>query len=177
MQRKWSRPAAVSLAALLVLAQPGSALGQSAVPSAGTSGGALSVAFLGDPGPLDPSQGYDQTSWMLERLLWDTLVTYDEGTTIVPALAAELPTISDDGLTYTFDLRPDANFVQGGEVLRPVTADDVVFSLNRLLRPDVTPTPSPVGPAFFSVISGAAEVLSGAATEATGLVARWFEEL
>ncbi len=146
-------------------------LGTATQGGAGAQGGQLSVAFENDPGPLDPSQSYDSTAWVLERLLWDTLVTYDEGTTIVPGLAAEMPAVSDDGLTYTFDLRPDANFVRGGEVLRPVTAQDVVFSLNRLLRPDLAPSPSPVGTSFLSVIEGADAVLSGESTEASGIVA------
>lgn len=129
----------------------------------------LSIAFASDVSTLDPAVGYDAISFPIEHALYDTLITYDEGTTLVPALAAEMPTISDDGLVWTFDLRPDVSFVRKGEVVREVTAQDVVFSLNRLLRPDLLPTPSPVGPSFFAVIEGASDVLSGAAATASGL--------
>src|SRR5262245_13753179 len=129
-------------------------------------GGTLRIAWESDIQHFDPALGYDVVSWPAERLMFDTLVTYDEGTNLVPRLATEMPTISDDGLTYTFKLHPDVPFVRKGEVVRTVTADDVVYSLNRLLRPDVTPTPSPVGPAFFAVIDGSEDVLDGSAETA-----------
>jgi ABC-type transport system substrate-binding protein len=134
-------------------------------------GGTLSIAWESDIQYLDPALGYDVVSWPAERLMYDTLVTYDEGTNLIPRLATEMPTISDDGLTYTFTLHPDVPFVRKGEVVRTMTADDVVFSLNRLLRPDLAPNPSPVGPAFFAVIDGADEVISGNAETASGLKA------
>lgn len=131
----------------------------------------LSIAFASDVSTFDPAIGYDALAFPVEHALYDTLVTYDEGTTLVPGLAVAMPTISDDGLTYTFDIRPDVPFVRKGEVVRNVTAQDVVFSLNRLLRPDLVPTPSPVGPSFFSVIAGADDVLSGASETASGIAA------
>ena len=115
----------------------------------------LSFGMSSDISSFDPAVAFDVLSSPIVHSLFDTLVTYDEGTNLVPGLAAAMPTISPDGLTYTFDLRPDATFVRKGEVLRPVTADDVAFSINRLLRPDLAPTPSPVGPSFFSIIEGA----------------------
>ena len=48
-----------------------------------------------------------------------------------PALAADLPTKVDD-TTYEIDLREGATFQNGD----PVTADDVVFSYERVLNPD-----------------------------------------
>lgn len=46
--------------------------------------------------------------------------------------AAESFTISDDGLTYTFQMRPTAKWSNGD----PVTADDYVFSWQRMLHPE-----------------------------------------
>jgi ABC-type transport system substrate-binding protein len=134
-------------------------------------GGTLSIAWEGGIDRLDPALGYDFISWPAERLMFDTLLTYDEGTTLVPGLAAAMPTISDDGLTLTFELRPDVAFVRKGEVVRTMTADDVVHSLNRLLRQDMTPYGSPVGETYFGVIEGADAVLAGTAEGASGLVA------
>jgi len=77
---------------------------------------------------LDPARGYTQTTGIVEQVTYDTLVTFpkDSAASIEPRLA-ESWTISDDGLTYTFTLR-DAKFADGDAV----TADDVIFSLNRL---------------------------------------------
>ena len=109
----------------------------------------LSFGMSSDISSFDPAIAYDVLSSPIVHSLFDTLVTYDEGTNLVPGIAATMPAISPDGLTYTFDLRPGVSFVRKGEILRPVTADDVAYSINRLLRPDLTPTPSPVGTSFF----------------------------
>ena len=52
-----------------------------------------------------------------------------------------------------------------------MTADDVVSSINRLLRPDVMPYPSPIGPSYLTAIVGAQAVLDGTAETATGVKA------
>src|SRR4051812_25855914 len=77
---------------------------------------------------LDPARGYTQTVGIVNQVVYDTLVTFpkDSAASIEPRLASSW-TVSADGLTYTFTLR-DAKFADGN----PVTADDVIFSLNRL---------------------------------------------
>lgn len=136
------------------------------------TGGTLSIAFEGDIASLDPSQGYDFISWPAERLIFETLVGYSGSTDIVPVLATEMPEVSEDGTVYTFTLREGVSFVKpDGSIHREMTADDVVYSLNRLLNPNLTPTPSPVGGSFFALIDGAQAVLDGDAEEASGLVA------
>src|SRR6187200_7060 len=84
--------------------------------SAQEDAGPLTIAFASDVSTFDPAIGYDALAFPIEHALYDTLVTYDEGTTLVPGLAAEMPTISDDGLTYTFDIRTDVPFVRQGEI-------------------------------------------------------------
>jgi ABC-type transport system substrate-binding protein len=119
-----------------------------------------------------PAIDFDVYSWPWERLVFETLITYDAGTTLVPRLATAMPEVSADGLTYTFTLRDGVSFVNAdGSVLRTVEAADFVYSLNRLLNPNLTPSPSPVSTSFFSRIEGAAAVTDGTATEASGLVA------
>jgi ABC-type transport system substrate-binding protein len=135
-----------------------------------TQGGTLSIGYLSDIQTFDPSQGYDVVSWPAERLLYDTLVAYGEGTELEPSLAEEMPTVSDDGLVYTFTLREGVSFVGGdGNVVSEMTADDVVFTFNRLLNPNLTPNPSPVASGFFQIIAGADAVVAGDATEASGV--------
>lgn len=75
---------------------------------------------------LDPNQAVTHASLRVIELMYDGLVDYDAEENIVPGLAASWD-ISDDGLTYTFELQPDAAFSDGS----PVTADDVKFSLER----------------------------------------------
>jgi peptide/nickel transport system substrate-binding protein len=78
---------------------------------------------------LDPARGYTQTTGIINRVTYNTLVTFPDtdASSIQPMLASEWE-ISDDGLTYTFTLRDDVLFSNGD----PLTADDVVFTINRL---------------------------------------------
>ncbi len=67
------------------------------------------------------------------RQLFNRLVEFERGTTkIVPALA-ESWNVSDDGLEYTFKLRPGVKFhtTKGFTPTRDFNADDVVFSFER----------------------------------------------
>ncbi|GIJ79182.1 peptide/nickel transport system substrate-binding protein [Micromonospora phaseoli] len=78
---------------------------------------------------LDPGRVYEATGLTAVHALYDTLVTFegsDVGTP-VPALA-ESYEASADATTFTFKLRSGVTFSDGS----PLTADDVVFSLNRL---------------------------------------------
>lgn len=156
---------------------PSGAAGASREPEASdgadpSTGGVLSVAWEGDITSLDPSQGYDFISWPAERLIFETLVTYGDSTELVPGLAAEMPTTSDDGRVYTFTLRDGISFVKpDGSVHRNMTADDVVHSINRVLNPNLTPSPSPVAGAFFVMIAGGQAVVDGEAEVAEGIVA------
>lgn len=64
-------------------------------------------------------------------MMTDTLVSMDwDGRTIRPGLA-ERWEVSPDGKLYTFHLRRDVTFCDG----KPMTAEDVVFSINRWIAP------------------------------------------
>jgi peptide/nickel transport system substrate-binding protein len=80
------------------------------------------------PGRLDPSKALDYAASVLLMNVYDTLVEAKPGGGVMPALATAW-TISDDGKTYTFTLRPDVKFHHGGTV----TSEDVVFTLERTL--------------------------------------------
>jgi peptide/nickel transport system substrate-binding protein len=77
----------------------------------------------------DPARGYTQTTGVVLRATYSTLVTFPDAdaSAIEPMLATEW-SVSEDGLTYTFTLREGVVFSSGN----PVTAADVVFSFNRL---------------------------------------------
>jgi peptide/nickel transport system substrate-binding protein len=77
----------------------------------------------------DPAHAFNPTSGMVNRVAYDTLVTFpDEDASSIEPLLASSWTISDDDLVYTFTLRDDVVFSNGD----PLTAEDVVFSFNRL---------------------------------------------
>jgi peptide/nickel transport system substrate-binding protein len=87
----------------------------------------LSATFANVP-TLDPAIGSDEAAASAFVNLYDTLV-YPEATGgVKPSVATDWST-SSDGLTWTFKLRTDVKFHDG----TPLTADDVVFSLNRML--------------------------------------------
>ena len=123
-------------------------------------GGVLHEASPEDPRYLDPAKGYDTVSWGLEQMLFNTLVDYDAGTTIVPELA-ESWALSPDGRNVSFTLRGDVLFSTG----RPMIAADVKYSLERLLRPAIHSQ----GAEFFHGIEGAKDYIAGRAKEVRGI--------
>lgn len=123
-------------------------------------GGTFLYADADDIRTLDPAIGYDEVSWAAMRLVFDTLVAYDDDLTHIPALAERWEV---DDRVWTFHLRRDVRFHHG----RAMVADDVVASWTRLLDPSLG---SP-GADFFGIIEGADAVLSGASDRVAGLVA------
>src|SRR6266581_4767400 len=83
------------------------------------------------------------------------------GFRVTPELASSFPKISRDGKTYVFTLRKGLRFSTGA----PVTAADVAFTINRLLR-----IHSPLTSAFTEIV-GAQAVVDGKAARASGVVA------
>ena len=57
----------------------------------------------------------------------ESLITTMEDGSLEPNLLTALPEVSEDGMTYSFELLPDVKF-HNGETL---TAGDVVFSMMR----------------------------------------------
>lgn len=77
---------------------------------------------------IDPGVGSDYASSIAFANLYDTLVFPEHDGSLSPWLATDWET-SDDGLTWTFNLRPGVKFHNGDEL----TAEDVAFSMQRLL--------------------------------------------
>jgi len=125
------------------------------------SGGGRLVRLYVDPPTLDPHITTDATSAQIIVELFGGLVTIDPDLNIVSDLA-ETWDISDDGLKYTFYLRPDAKFHDG----KPVTADDVQWSLERATDPL---TESPVADQYLGDIVGVKAKLKGDASTISGV--------
>jgi peptide/nickel transport system substrate-binding protein len=136
------------------------------VPLRAHRGGTLTLAVANEPGEyaqpipteLDPASGY--SAWELLTLTNDGLLGYSqaggaETYKVVPDLATGLPTVSDGGLTYTFQLRKGIRYSTGG-VVQPA---DIRRGIERaLLRSgDKFPKMTP----YLAAIEGSRGCLTG----------------
>lgn len=149
------------LAALILSATAGCGHRNSGGSSA--RAGVLRTALAARPTTLDPALVEDVDTVGLIQQVFGGLVRWGAENRIVPDLA-EAWTVSPDGRTYTFRLRPNARFHQ--PIGRSVTAGDVAYSLARALRPG---TKSPTARSYLSNIVGSDEVTSGRATTLRGV--------
>jgi len=105
-----------------------------------TYGGTLRIAFTGTMDNFDPAWAFLEDSWyILNGGLFDGLYRYDRHGQPQLDLAAAPPTVSADRKVWTFTLRKGVRFSNGTEV----TADDLAFSITRVLDPHLKPSPSP----------------------------------
>jgi peptide/nickel transport system substrate-binding protein len=107
---------------------------ESASPTAAASPGGellLKIGWMNDVDNLNPYIGYETSTYEVLTLNYSTLMGYGLNTEPVPDLATEVPTkenggISEDGLTWTFHLKPGLKWSDG----QPLTAEDVEFTYN-----------------------------------------------
>ncbi|MDQ2784040.1 MAG: ABC transporter substrate-binding protein [Chloroflexota bacterium] len=102
-----------------------------AIPPTGTAaqvqrGGTLTWAYTLIPTKLDPVWSQARTDQLVLAQVVEGLVRNSRESTIEAAVADKW-TVSSDGLTYTFHLRPGVKFHNGA----PVTPEDVIASLTR----------------------------------------------
>lgn len=85
---------------------------------------------------LDPAESFELSPAEFLGNAYDMLVRLDiDDTTKVKGAIADSWTVSDDGLTYTFKLKPGLKFASGN----PVTAEDVAWSFERAVKLDKSP--------------------------------------
>ncbi|QJD83784.1 peptide ABC transporter substrate-binding protein [Cohnella herbarum] len=102
--------------------------------SAGSGKGSkqeMVMNYRADPPALDVSIAESAASFTILGAISEGLYRLDKDMNPQPALAAELPTISEDGLTYTIKLRDGLVWADGS----PLTAKDFVYSYQRTLDP------------------------------------------
>lgn len=103
----------------------------------GLAKGNLVFCSEGSPSGFDTAQYQSGTDNDVSEPLYNRLVEFERGATVVePSLATDW-SISDDGLVYTFNLRPGVKFHSnaGFTPSREFDADDVLFTFNRMLDP------------------------------------------
>ena len=100
--------------------------------AAQTSDETLVVGQIAEPKSLDPQTVTATNDFRILVNVFDGLVRFKRGTLEVePALATDW-TLSDDQLTYTFNLREGVTFHDG----TPFDAEAVKFTFDRMLDPD-----------------------------------------
>ena len=101
----------------------------SAVPN---HGGSFTEGMVGEPRQINPllSQTND-VDRDLSALIYSGLMKYNEDGKLIPDLAKSYE-VSSDGLNYTLYLRDNAFWHDG----RPVTADDIVFTIETAQNAD-----------------------------------------
>ena len=111
-----------------------------------------------EPETLDPHRATSVTSSNITRDLFEGLTEMAPDGSLLPGAASGW-TISEDGLTYTFTLRPEARWSNG----EPVTATDWVYSFRRAVDPATLSDYS----AILYPIAGARAIVAGEAAPET----------
>jgi oligopeptide transport system substrate-binding protein len=137
---------------------------------------------VGIPSPvsLDAAALKDESGRLLVRQIHETLVGFDPVSLALQARLVEAWEVGEDGRRHRFRIRSDATFHDG----KPVRADDVLYSLNRLVS-------GPGGPGSGALLEsvrgfdsvhtlGSAETLEGLTaiddrTVEFSLTAPWFD--
>lgn len=107
------------------------------------SRGELAWAIAYDPKTFDPAKVDDQESELVRYLTGGVLLRFNRSTEKMEGQLAESWSLSPDGKTITFKLRPGLRFSDG----TPLTSKDAVWSLERVLLPS---TGAPVADEFLT---------------------------
>ncbi len=152
MQRDKYRPQTVlfillSLVALLVAACGGSNNQTSqAVGKASADKQILVLPLSGytDIATFDPALSTEISAITVDNLIYTGLVQLDDHLQVRDELAAS-HSLSSDGVTWTFKLKPNLKFSDGA----PLTSADVAYSIDRALEPSLA---SPVAPLYLGLL-------------------------
>ncbi|MFN2144148.1 MAG: ABC transporter substrate-binding protein, partial [Anaerolineales bacterium] len=102
--------------------------GEGATPASGSTD-TIIIGTTDEVHSLDAQDAYSTHDWEIIKNTGVPLLKYAPGTSdLIPGAAVDFPTVSDDGLVYTFTLRDDIKFADG----TPVTAADYVRSWARI---------------------------------------------
>jgi peptide/nickel transport system substrate-binding protein len=143
--RSWRRALALLLAAVAALSLAACGSG-----SDGREGGVLRATFGSFPDYLDPALSHSEEGWTAIYNTYVPLLTYNHadgkaGSEVIPGLARELPAISPDEKTYSFQLREGLRYSDG----TAVKASDFKNAVERVFRLNSSGSP------FYTDIVGA----------------------
>jgi peptide/nickel transport system substrate-binding protein len=114
-----------------------------------SKGGTLTYDLTNVPDSTDPGNTYYAYMWNLTRLWATPLMTYksapgNAGLQVVPALATGPGVVSNNGLTWTYTIKPNVKFEDG----TTVTSQDVKYAVERTFAKTVLPN----GPSYFQLL-------------------------
>src|SRR6266516_4569032 len=116
-RRRWIGMVGLALAITLVAAACGGGGGGGKTGGGVQKGGVLRTAQedFGFTNAFDPTGEYLASAITMYQALTRTLINYKHvagppGNKLYPDLATAMPTVSSDGLTYTFKLKSDLKF-------------------------------------------------------------------
>lgn len=107
-------------------------------PQIGSPGGTLTLATISDPKSFNPIVAKETSTTIFTGLIFEGLTRVNGVSLEVEPHLAKSWSVSEDGLTWTFQLREDVVW-QDGEKF---TSDDVVFTFNDLIYNPQIPTSS-----------------------------------
>jgi peptide/nickel transport system substrate-binding protein len=111
-------------------------VGMGASQAATPKDGLVMADFIDDMISLDPAEVFEFSAAEYQAQVYDRLVTYPvDRVEDLQGLVAESWSVSDDGLTFTFKIRDGITFHSGN----PLTAEDVAYSLRRVVKLDKSP--------------------------------------
>lgn len=97
-------------------------------------GGSIVLSTISDPKSFNDITAKETSTTEILQYVFEGLTRSNPHTLQVEPNLAERWKVSEDGLTWTFYLRKDVRWSDG----QPFTADDVVFTFNRLIyNPDI----------------------------------------
>jgi peptide/nickel transport system substrate-binding protein len=172
-RRQRLRLVGLALAVALVAAACGGGDdgGQGAPDQTVQRGGVFRTATtdFGFTNGFDPTGEYLGSAFTLYTALVRTLVSYkfvagDEGNKLQPDLATEVAQPTDNGLTYTYKLKPNVKFAPPLD--RAVTSKDIAYAFQRINTASLA---AQYGFYYFGVIEGMDGKAKSADTKVSGI--------
>jgi oligopeptide transport system substrate-binding protein len=169
------RQLAARLGAVTIFAIPLLTLGTgqtgAGTTHAAAGGGTITVAYSVDAATFDPAQSINPPdNGITTGALFSGLYRINVKGVLTPDIATGLPVVSDHEKVFTIHLKHGVQFNGPGFTPREVTAQDVVYTIERTLNPKLKPGPSPFQGDDL-VIAGAAAYVAGKATHVPGVQA------
>jgi peptide/nickel transport system substrate-binding protein len=138
----------------------------SVVAPSSHTGGTITFESSSTPDSTDYDNTYYAHMWNFVRLYSMQLMTYkscpgDCGNTLVPQLATGPGVVTDNGLTWTYHIKPNVHFENGDLV----TSQDVKYGIERSFAKDVLPN----GPNYYSLLLVGGDKYLGPYKDTNGL--------
>jgi len=120
----------------------------------------------GGPQEFFQTPWFNPGIWMSSKVVFDHLITCDGSLTPTRGVMVDSYTLSDDGLTLSFELKDGLTWHDGS----PLTVDDVRFSVE--LASTVVPAVHPVFMTTFGSLKGIAAFKDGSADGISGITTK-----